>query len=72
MSNVSLLFKYRYKLMIKKTLSPPMSKTFLVSSSNEYFDDCPVCRAMKKAVEEGRELSRDELEEAFVKANTQN
>lgn len=58
--------------MIKKTLLPPTTKIVLVSSSNEYFDDCPVCRAMKKAVEEGRELSANELEEAFVKANTQN
>ncbi len=58
--------------MTRKNLPPPVSKTVLVSSSDEYFDNCPVCRAMKKAEKEGRELSADELEEAFTKANTQN
>lgn len=38
----------------------------------QFFDDCPVCRIMKKAAEEGRELSEEELEEAFAKANAQN
>jgi len=47
-------------------------KTVLVSSNNEYYDDCPVCRLMKKAEAEGRSPSEQELEEAFVKANTQN
>lgn len=36
------------------------------------FDDCPVCRIMKKAAEEGRELSAEELEKAFARAETQN
>ncbi|MFH0792177.1 MAG: hypothetical protein V1905_03120 [bacterium] len=31
-------------------------------------DDCPICRAMKAAQEQGRELTREELEEAFRKA----
>jgi hypothetical protein len=44
----------------------------LVSSSDELFDDCPVCRLMKKAEEEGRSPTGEELETAFVKANTQN
>lgn len=57
------------KVKIKKRLD---SKKVLVSSSDEYFDDCPVCRLMKKAEEEGREPTERELEEAFVKANTQN
>lgn len=47
-------------------------KTILVSSNDELYDDCPVCRLMKKAEEEGREPTERELEEAFVKANTQN
>ncbi len=33
------------------------------------FDDCPVCQAMKKADEQGRELSLPELKKAFAKAN---
>lgn len=48
------------------------SKYQLVSSSDEYFDDCPVCRLMKKAEAEGRSPTAEELAEAFEKANTQN
>lgn len=32
------------------------------------FDDCPICQAMKKAEEEGKELSLEELKEAFQEA----
>ena len=46
--------------------------TYLVSSNEELHDDCPVCRLMKKAEQEGREPTKEELEEAFTKANTQN
>ena len=53
----------------KKIATPKMK---LISNSDEYFDDCPVCRAMKKAEEEGGELSQEELEKAIHKANTQN
>ena len=31
-------------------------------------DDCPICRAMKKAQEQGREPTSEELKEAFKKA----
>lgn len=41
----------------------------LISSSNSFYDDCPICQAMKKAEEEGRSLSEEELKEAFAKAN---
>lgn len=44
-------------------------QTVLVSSSDTYFDDCPICQAMKKAEEEGRNLSEKELVEAFAEAN---
>ena len=37
------------------------------SSSDFFFDDCPICRAMKKAEEEGRQLSESELHKAFEK-----
>lgn len=33
-----------------------------------YYDDCAICQAMKKADEENRELTRDEINEAFKKA----
>ena len=46
--------------------------TYVVSSDDKYYDDCPVCRLMKKAEEEGRQPTEQELEEAFKKANTQN
>lgn len=44
-------------------------KKVLISSSNFFYDDCPICRAMKKAKEEDRSLSEEELKEAFDKAN---
>ena len=36
-----------------------------------FFDDCPICQAMKAAQERGRELSLDELKEVFQKAKDQ-
>lgn len=33
-----------------------------------YFDDCPVCRAMKEAEESGRSLSEEELKQLFKEA----
>ncbi len=37
-------------------------------SKKEEFDDCPVCQATKAAQEQGRELTLEELKEAFRKA----
>lgn len=37
----------------------------------EFFDDCPVCRAMKVAQEQGRELTLEELKKVFQKAKEQ-
>ncbi len=59
----------KVKMKIKKSSD---SKEVLVSSSKEDYDDCPVCRLMKKAEKEDRSPSEKELEEAFIKANTQN
>lgn len=44
-------------------------KKVLVSSSDSYYDDCPICQAMKKAEEKSRSLSEKEVKEAFAKAN---
>ncbi len=33
-----------------------------------FFDDCSICRAMKAAEKEGRNLNEAELKEAFKKA----
>ncbi len=35
---------------------------------DEFFDNCPICQAMKLAQEEGREPTEEELKEAFKKA----
>ena len=32
------------------------------------FDNCPVCKVLKKIAETGREISEKELEEAFSQA----
>lgn len=55
-----------------KTKSIFDSDSVLVSSNDELYDDCPVCRLMKKVEKEGRSPTESELEEAFIKANTQN
>jgi len=34
----------------------------------EFFDDCPICQAMKAAKEDNREISLSELKAAFQKA----
>ena len=44
----------------------------LVSSSDTYYDDCPICQAMKKAEEEGRSLSEEEMIKLFEEANKKN
>ena len=37
----------------------------------EYFDDCPVCKAMKEADEQSRNLSLPEIKVAFKEAKDQ-
>lgn len=43
----------------------------LISSTDMIYDDCPICQAMKKAEEEGRDLNEQELKEVFDLANKQ-
>lgn len=38
----------------------------------DYFDDCLICQAMKKAEEGGSDLSLEELETVFAKQNLKN
>ncbi|RJQ28032.1 hypothetical protein C4577_00180 [Candidatus Parcubacteria bacterium] len=38
---------------------------------DDYFDDCPVCQAMKKAQEEKRSPTMSEMKQAFKKAKEQ-
>ena len=38
------------------------------SKKEEFFDDCPICQATKLAQEQGRELTMEELKEAFKKS----
>lgn len=40
-------------------------------NEEEFFDDCPICQAMKKAEEENRDLSLEELQESFREAKKQ-
>lgn len=44
-------------------------QTYLVTGGEPEYDDCPICQAMKKAEEEGRNLSEKELAEVFAMAN---
>jgi len=38
----------------------------------DYFDDCAICQAMKKADKEGKSLGLEELEIEFAKQNLKN
>lgn len=38
------------------------------SYNDFFFDDCPICRAMKAAEDDGRSLTEPELRAAFKKA----
>lgn len=40
--------------------------------SGEYFDDCLICQATKKAEETGQDLTVEELEKVFAKQNLKN
>lgn len=44
-----------------------MTKNTRLNSSSdwEYFDDCPICQAMRIADEAGRKLTPEELTNAF-------
>lgn len=51
----------------KKSQISPVEAT----SEEDYFDDCPICQALKKAEKEGREITLTELQEAIGKAQKQ-
>ena len=44
-------------------------RTKAKNSSPFYFDDCFVCQATKKADEQGKDLTVEEMKEVFRKAN---
>lgn len=56
--------------MAKKKLKKEKAEFEIVDKLNgdDFFDDCPICRAMKAAKEQGREPTISELREAFKKA----
>jgi len=39
-----------------------------MENNEELYDDCPICRLMKLAKEQGREPTEEELKDAFAKA----
>ena len=47
---------------------PRLQKGISSADNGELFDDCPICRAMKTAAERGRDLTSEELREAFKQA----
>lgn len=55
-----------------KTVYSGIRKRKKESKTDFYFDDCLICQQTKKAEEEGRSLSAEELQEVFQKANEQN
>jgi len=43
-------------------------KKLKIEKDGDFFDDCPVCQAMKLAQENGRMPTEEELKETFKKA----
>lgn len=41
----------------------------VVSSGDQFYDDCPICRAMQKAEKEKKGIDPIELAKAFNEAN---
>lgn len=39
-----------------------------LKDEEDFFDDCPICQAMKLAKEQGREPTLEELKKVFKKA----
>lgn len=54
------------KMRMKKKID--QKRTINFSEKEFFFDDCPVCQAMKKAQEKGREPTMGELGVAFEEA----
>jgi glutaredoxin len=50
--------------MLKKS-----KKQTKFSKTGFYFDDCPICQAMKKAEDAGKNLSLLELKKAFARVD---
>lgn len=48
------------------------NKIISKQDESEYFDDCAICQAMKKAEETGQDLTVEELETVFAKQNLKN
>ncbi len=46
-----------------------MGDKIVLSSDDQLYDDCPICRAMRKAEQEGKDLDPVELAKAFNEAN---
>jgi hypothetical protein len=47
------------------------STDFVASPKWKFFDNCPVCRIMKKAILGGKEISGRQLKKAFSKAEAE-
>lgn len=45
-----------------------MGDKIVFSSDDQFYDDCPICRAMKKAKREGKDIDPVELAKAFNEA----
>lgn len=56
---------------MKKTNSSSKTNPTTPSDSEFLFDDCPICQAMKAAQNRGKDLSEQELIQAFKKAKNQ-
>lgn len=54
--------------MMKARAVPKRKKPTYVNNWDDYFDDCPICQAMKKADLEGRDLTQEEYFESVREA----
>lgn len=65
------MVKRRSNIRITMKMKKKTNKTIKFQDSKFFFDDCPICKAMKEAEEKGKDLTMVELAEAFGKAKKQ-
>lgn len=61
------------KFLVSSVSDDKEKDLFLVNSNSEdeIYDDCPVCQVMKKAKEEGREPTMEEIKKAMEESQAQ-
>jgi hypothetical protein len=58
-------------MLFNKIMEKKKKREVKNKENDFFFDDCPICQAMKMAEKRGRDLSPSELKDAFQRAKNQ-